>query len=191
MNEQSFIHQLLIDFYKRIPEFNQLDLKDRILLIKFNLIKIVHLHCILINKFEEPPLMDVCMTNWMGADFHCRMSRAFQCFQRFKEHPLILKLALIIFIFTVNLSAPVHLNLFDDYRNRKDIYLVQEFYTTVLWRYLNSLYDENHAVITMDIIMRQILHYQELMTIMEEHIQNQRQGHMINELELSLFRLTI
>lgn len=191
LNEESVGHELLIRFYRSIPEFNQLDLKDRILLIKWNLLKIVHLHCILIHKFEEHPLLGASMTKWMGAQFHQQMSRVHQSFERFKEHPLILKLALIVLIFSVNLSATGMLNLSDDSINRRDIYRIQECYTNVLWRYLNRIYDEKEAIRSMELIMTQILHYQSLMTTMEEYIVAHHDANAINELESSLFRLTV
>jgi hypothetical protein len=59
------MHESLISFYKSIPQFNQLDIKDRVLLIKLNLVKIIHLHCLLIQKFQEHPLIGYYMSQWV------------------------------------------------------------------------------------------------------------------------------
>ncbi len=98
-----------------------MDVKDRVLLIKFNLLRIVHLHCILIYQFEENPFIGVYMSKWVNPDFHRRMSRTHGYFNRFKEHPLVVKLALIVFIFSTNLSPPCDSDLFDD--DTKQIYI--------------------------------------------------------------------
>ena len=191
LNGETDKHQLLIRFYNSIPEFNQLDLTDRVALIKFNLVKIVHLHCILIYKFQENPFIGSYMSQWIDADFHQRMSRAHKYFDRFMEHPLILKLILIIFIFNMNLLEPFDANPFKDYSNKANIRGIQEFYATLLWRYLNHLYGEREAIRSMEIITTQILHYQALMNIMEDVLRRQVDVHMFNELESSLFHLSV
>ncbi|CAF4383996.1 unnamed protein product, partial [Rotaria sordida] len=53
------MHESLIYFYKSIPEFKQLDVHDQVLLIKSNLIKIIHLHYILQEKFQENPYISL------------------------------------------------------------------------------------------------------------------------------------
>ncbi|CAF4287178.1 unnamed protein product, partial [Rotaria sordida] len=58
-NEESIMHESLIYFYKSIPEFKQLDVHDQVLLIKSNLIKIIHLHYILQEKFQENPYISL------------------------------------------------------------------------------------------------------------------------------------
>jgi len=190
INAETVTHQSLISFYKLIPEFNKLDLEDRVLLIKFNLVELIQLHCILMCKFEDIPWIGVCMSKWISADFHNRMFRTRRCFDRFIEHPLILKLALIVFIFSINLSTPCGTESSDDYTNKINIREIQDFYTTVLWRYLNSVYEEKEAIRSLEIIMIQILHLQKSMAIMEEYLQRGRSHNMVNQLQVSLYRLT-
>ena len=183
-------HRSLIDFYKLIPEFNQLDVQDRVLLIKSNMIKLVHLHCILLLNFEEYPHVGEHMTKWIGRDFHLGMIRTRAYSQRFLAHPLIIKLTLVLFIFSMNLSISYHTDPIAGYSNKSTIREIQDFYTGILWRYLNSLYDEREAIRSMDIIVTQILHFQMLMNEMRNAICRQTQHNAINELEISLFRLT-
>jgi hypothetical protein len=184
------VYESLISFYKSVPQFNKLDIKDRVLLIKLNFNKIIHLHCIVINKFQEHPLIGYYMSQWVNADFHQRILRTYRCFDRFIQHPLVLKLALIVFIFSTNLSTPYDIDPLDDYTNKIDIRRIQDFYITVLWRYLNILYEEREAIRSMEIIMTQILHYQILMGILEEHLRQQPDSGTCSPLESCLFRLT-
>jgi hypothetical protein len=190
LNRENLVHQSLINFYKLVPEFNQLDIHDRVLLIKSNLIKLVHLHSVLIFHFQHHPAIGTRMTEWVGEDFHQGMVRARRSFDRFIEHPLIMKLALIVFIFSMNLSLPYSNNPFDDYSNKTNIREIQNFYANILWRYLNSLYEEREAIRSMDRIMAQILRFQTLMNEMEGAIRQKPDRDTMNELEVSLFRLT-
>jgi hypothetical protein len=190
LNGENLVHQSLINFYKLVPEFNQLDIHDRVLLIKSNLVKLVHLHSVLILHFQQQPGIGKHMTQWVGEDFHQGMSRARESFNRFIEHPLIIKLALIVFIFSMNLSVPFSNNPVDDYSNKINIREIQDFYVTIFWRYLNSLYEEREAIRSMDIIIAQILRFQTLMNEMEGAIRQKPDRDTMNELEVSLFRLT-
>jgi len=191
LNEESKVHESLINFYKAIPQFNELDLRDRILLIKLNFVKIIHLHCILIQKFHENPTIGASMSKWISADFHSHMSGTRGKFDRFIENPLIIKLALIVFIFSINLSTPRDTNSDDNYyKDKMKICEIQDFYATVLWRYLNSIYDEKGAIRSLEIIIAQILRYQALMVIMEEYVKKEIAKNPVVQLEESLFRLT-
>jgi hypothetical protein len=90
----------------------------------------------------------------------------------------------------MNLTPPYSIDPLNDYSNRKTIHEIQEFYTIILWRYLNSLFDEREAIRSMVMIMAQILHYQTLINEMEVYIRQEPERNKFNELELSLFRLT-
>ncbi|CAF3049811.1 unnamed protein product [Rotaria sp. Silwood2] len=189
-NEESIIHQSLIYFYKYIPEFKQLHMDDQVLLIKCNLITIIHLHYILIEKFQERPFIGLYMSKWINEDFHYEMSRTRRYFNRFIEHPLIIKLALIVLLFSINLSPPRGTNQFNVYINKIDIYRIHEFYTIVLWRYLIYLFGEREAIKSIEIIITQILRFQNLINIMEETVRKTTDYNTFNQLMFSLFQLT-
>jgi len=172
----------LIYFYKGIPEFRQLDIEEQVSLIKSNLVYAMNLHYILIQNFQEDPQIGVLMTKWIGEDFHQQMSRTREYFYRFMKHPLILKLALVIFIFSIHET--------DDYRNKINVLRIQDFYTALLWRYLNYLFEETEAIRSMTIISTQILHFQSLMDIMETSVKKEREDSISDELMQSVFRLT-
>ncbi len=190
MNGETKMHASLIWFYKSIPDFTKLHIEDQILLIKRNLINIVHLHYILVQNFQESPIIGLYMSKWINEDFHQRMSRTRRYFDRFIEHPLILKLALIVLIFSINISPQRDINQFDQYINEMNIREIQDFYITILWRYLNYLFGERKAIQSIEIIVTQILQFQSLMDIVEEYIRQKPDRHTFNHLFKSLFRLT-
>lgn len=184
------MHKSLVSFYQHIPDFTQLYIDDRVLLIKCNLINIVPLHYILVQNFYESPMYGVHMSKWVNKDFHNQMSRTRRYFYRFIEHPLILKLILIVFIFSLNISLPCNVNELNDYTDKIRINKIQEFYTSILWRYLNIIYNEYEAIRSMEIIVTQILHYQRLMNIMANVLRRETTNNTVHQLISSLFRLT-
>jgi hypothetical protein len=190
MNEESVNHQSLIYFYKHIPEFKQFDIDDQVLLIKCNMIDVIHLHHIILQNFEEPPQMGTHMSKWISEDFHLQMSGTRHKFDRFMKYPLILKIALIVFVFSINLSTPCGSSRWMTYKNIKQLNQTQNFYTSLLWRYLNYLFDEKEAVRSMQVIVTQILRYQILMITMGEIIQKSGQEDMFTPLMQSIFGLT-
>ncbi|CAF4758426.1 unnamed protein product, partial [Rotaria sp. Silwood2] len=141
VNDESVMHESLIHFFKSIPEFKQLDINDQILLIKSNFINIIHLHRLVVYNFQECPNLNKRASKWIGKDFQNQMFRTRRYSQRFINYPLLLKLTLVVFIFSVNLSASTDINPFFEYKNKKILLEFQNFYTNILWRYLNYLFD--------------------------------------------------
>ncbi len=82
------MHASLIWFYKSIADFKQLDIEDQVLLIKCNLINIIHLHHIIIQNFQDNPLIGQHMSKWIDENFHNQMSRTRRYFYRFMKYPL-------------------------------------------------------------------------------------------------------
>ena len=191
INAETKIHESLINYFKLLPEFKELSMNNQILLIKSNLVKIIHFHCVLVDQFRDNNRIGAYMERWVSPEFHQGMARARQYSYRFIEHPLIIKLVLIVLIFTIDLSVPYYRDTNDDYSNKDRIRVSQDFYITLLWRYLISVYDEKEAIRSMNTIVAQVLRYQTLMNTMEAAIRQQSNNEAVNQLEVSLFRLTV
>ena len=191
LNNESVNHQSLIYFYKHIREFREFDIPDQILLIKCNLVNLIHLHHIIIQNFHEPPQMSTHMSKWISEDFHHQMSGTRHKFDIFMKYPLILKLSLIVFIFSINLSTPRGSSQFMDYKNKRKLYENQNFYLSILWRYLNYLFNEYEAIKSIEILVMQILRYQTLMNKMDNILrENNLHQDIFNPLMQSIFGLT-
>jgi hypothetical protein len=184
------MHGSLIYFYKCIPEFKELDVEDQVLLIKCNLLDIVHLHRIIIQNFQDDSMIGKHMSKWFDEDFHHQMSRTRRYFNRFMNYPLILKLTLIVFIFCINLSTRRGSSQFEEYKNKRKLLEYQNYYTASLWRYLNHLFDEKEAIQAMEIIVMQILRYQSLMVRMEDHVRKGSHQLILHSLMQSIFGLS-
>lgn len=112
------------------------------------------------------------------------MSRTRRYFYCFGNHPLILKLSLIVFIFTINLSK---IDIKNEYQNRRLLLDFEYYYSNILWRYLNYLFDEKEAIKTMEVILMQILRYQILMINMENFVQQISDNQEFHSLMKSVF----
>ena len=170
VNDEHVMHVSLISFYKSIPHFRQLDIDDQVLLIKNNLVNIVHLHHIIVQNFEDVTKIGEHMSQWIGKDFHHQMADTRRRFYRFSKYPLLLELTLSVFIFSFNLSLPRPSTNSNGYKQRRQIIDCQNIFTTFLWNYITYLFDEEEAVKTMEIIVTQVLRYQNLMIVLEEHL---------------------
>jgi hypothetical protein len=155
------------------------------------MVDLIHLHHIITQNFHELPQMAEHMSKWIDSDFHEHMSRTRSRFDCFMKYPLVLKIALIVFVFSINLSTPRGSSQFTDYLNKKKLHENQNYYLEILWRYLVYLFGETEAIRSMQTIVMQILRYQTLMNIMDEALhRNNAHQDIFNPLMQSIFGLT-
>lgn len=166
-NDEQIIYRNLIEFFKRIPLFQQVHLDDQMLLIKSNLTHLVHLHHILKDHFQENPRIGFLMSKWINPDFHQQMSDNRHRLDHFIEHPMILKISLLVFIFLTNFSRISSSDFSFQIHDHSTIMNNQNLFITLLWKYLHMIYDENNARKSMQLIIFQYLRYQSLITDME------------------------
>jgi hypothetical protein len=154
------------------------------------MVNIIHLHHIILQNFHESPQIGGPMSKWITPEFHRNMSRTRQKFDCFMKYPLILKISLIVFVFSMNLSTPRGYDQLRDYKNKRRLYQCQNYYVSILWGYLNYLFDEKEAAIAMQTIVMQILRYQTLMDQMDEVIRKMGDFDIFTPLIQSVFGLT-
>ncbi|CAF3305468.1 unnamed protein product [Rotaria sp. Silwood2] len=168
----------------------QLDMNDQILLIKSNFINIIHLHHVIVYNFQDCSNLDKRISKWISKDFDYQILRTRRYFYRFMNCSLLLKLALVVFIFSINLSASFDINQSYQYKNKRILFEFQNFYTNILWRYLNYLFDEKEAIQIMQIIVMQILRYQLLMVTMMNSVRQSSDCYQFHSLMQSILGLT-
>ena len=103
VNHEERTHQSLIEFFKCIPEFRGISVNDQILFTKCNLGQSVHIHYILKYHFVEDTYIGSLMNFWLGTSFYSRIARTRRAYDCFQEHPIILKVSLVVMLFTINL----------------------------------------------------------------------------------------
>lgn len=190
VNNETQNHQSLIYYFKNVPQFKQCALQDQVLLIKCNMIDLIHLHHIVVQNFQEHPQIGMHMSKWISLDFHREMSLTRKRFDCFMNYPLVIKLALIVLVFSTNLSNPRPSDDGIYYTDSKKLFEQQNFFVSLLWKYLNYLFDEDEATRSVQLIIMQILRYQTLMDRMEDSVMSSMVQDKLHSLMKSIFRLT-
>ena len=190
LNTEERIYKNLIEFFKQIHHFKQINLEDQILLIKCNITNLVHIHHVLKDNFIENPQIGFHMSQWIDIQFHQKMSKNRRKLNSFIQHPLILKISLIIFLFSINLSRLPSKQVHSQLKNPKEILDNQNYFLHLLIKYLNMISNETHSNQAIQILVFQYLQYQLLMDQLENFISK----HLIKEqfypLTRSVLRLT-
>jgi len=190
LNDEQQVYKNLIQFFKQIPHFKQIDIEDQILLIKCNITHIVHIHHVLKDHFKENPKIGLHMSKWINADFHNRMSKNRRTLDYFIQHPIVLKIALVTFMFIINLSRLPLEQLSFELIDKNLLIENQNFFITLLWKYLNVIYNEKDAIKALQCIIFQFLRYQLLMYEMENIVIKQNNPEEFHPLTKSVLRLT-
>ena len=190
VNHEERTHQSLIEFFKCIPEFRGISVNDQILLIKCNLVQSVHIHYILKYHFVEDTYIGSLMNFWLGASFYSRIARTRRAYDCFQEHPIILKVSLVVMLFTINLCRLPERDLRYEFQDRGSLLRSQEMYVTLLWNYLNSVFDERSAVQSMSFLIFQYLRYQHIINEMDLFIGEHFHREQFRPLMKSVLRLT-
>lgn len=106
----------LITFLKKITEFNQLDLEDRVTLVKYNLLAVVFMHVVLIynptsDTYHEPGTEDPVFDgkDWiriLGDEFYRDLTNiATQLIQTVHNDRIIIKTFLLLILFSKGFCA--------------------------------------------------------------------------------------
>lgn len=182
----------LIEFYKKIPEFQQINHHDQILLIKCNLNHLIHIDHVLKENFHESSSYEKLMSHWIHFHFHQNMSKIRENYNHFIENPLVLKLTLVTMIFTINLSSLPIEQFSNEFYNQKQLIEIQEFYLLLLMKYLRLIYGEKRSIQLFSILIFQHLRYQQIMNYFEIFLLKKKffQHHHIHPLIKSILRLT-
>lgn len=190
LNDEHQVYSNLVQFFKQIPHFKQIDVEDQVLLIKCNITHLVHIHHVLKDQFVENPQIGLYMSKWINEDFHQQMSKTRHSLNYFIRHPIILKISLVVFIFIINLSRLPFEQLSFELIDKNLLIENQNIFITLLWKYLNVIYNENDAIKATQCIVFQFLRYQLLMNEMETIINRQYHPDQFHPLTKSVLRLT-
>ncbi|CAF3516543.1 unnamed protein product [Adineta steineri] len=159
MHAMSFLQKLnshsvplirLLTFFKQIPEFNQLNVDDKVTLIKYNLLPLLCINCTLSYKIETDQIIETdsdvpwdpsIIQEVYGYDGYLQMRKIFESFVRIAQYDQrIIQLALITLILTKGF-APVHEGELEPILNDgMAVYRAQNYYTELLWKYIETVH---------------------------------------------------
>jgi hypothetical protein len=205
---QNFIAIKLINFLRSIPEFEELNEHDRLILVKYNLTLLFLIR----NSLAFDSTRELCY-DLDTTDAISPTDEAFaqQCkslfilcygyeFNQFvmsilhvlsnliNKDPIIIQLLMLIMIFSKGLSAD------DDQEpilnDERSVFNAQSKYTDLLFRYLMEGSSFEIVAVKITRVMEQILKIQKLLRDFKQYLKNKVDVAYINPLMKSLFHFT-
>jgi hypothetical protein len=139
----------LLTFFKQIPEFNQLNVEDKMILIKYNLMPIMIFNHALAFRIDtkqfreadtDAPLDRSTFEAIIGTEIFQRVSKLFKPLVKLALHdPTIIRLLLVVLILTKSVSngdgAPEPI-----LNDNMAVYRAQSYYTELLWKYMEAVH---------------------------------------------------
>lgn len=160
----------LLTFFKQIPEFDALNVDDKVTLIKFNLFPLLCINYTLSYKTETNTIAETesdlpwetsAFETVYGSDGFQDIRKIFDQFLNIAKYDQkIIQLALITFILTKGLSVtsseePI-LN------DCMAVFRAQNYFAELLWKYLETIHGENLAI---QIYSKLVSHFITLQTL--------------------------
>jgi uncharacterized protein YggT (Ycf19 family) len=178
LNSRSAPVMRLLSFFKQIPEFNQLNVDDKVTLIKYNFTVVLPVSCTLSYNTETEQMIET------DSDVP-RNTQAFQlvygyniCAQSKKIFDSLLHIAnydkkiiqvsLIILILTKGFStADSHEPILN---NIMAVYHAQNYYTELLWKYMEATHGSEVAVRLFSKLIVHVISWQTIQEDMRNNI---------------------
>jgi hypothetical protein len=191
LNSHSVSIMRLLSFFKQIPEFNQLNIDDKVTLIKYNLITVLGINCALSYNIETDQIIEADSDLPWNTQFFQVLHGYHICMQTkkifasflyiAKYDRKILEVILIIFILTKNFS----INGDHDEPTLNDqmsIYRAQNYYTELLWKYMEITHGYKKAIALFSELIVRVISWQTIQEQMRNNILRTLSPVDINEL---------
>ncbi|CAF1586626.1 unnamed protein product, partial [Didymodactylos carnosus] len=190
VNNECGIYTAFISYFKSIPEFHQLYIEDQITLIRCNLRLLMPLGYLELNNFVEHPIPNDIMLPIHGKAFHTKMTNINKKFVIFVYNSTVIKLVLIILLFSTSLLTMDSMRLMNiSIQNIKQLYESQNFYTELLWKYMLHTYGEPESIMMFNLIISQCLNLQNLTIERDEQLRKKTEFSTIVPLMQSVLQI--
>lgn len=176
LNGHSVPLMRLLSFFKQIPEFNQLNLDDKVTLIKYNHMVVLYLNRVLsfdketgqiIETDSDVPFSTEFFQLLHGYNIFTQTKKIFSSFLHIANYDRkIIELSLLILLLAKGISTTdSHEPLLND---TMAIYRVQNDYVELLWKYMEATHGSELATHLFSKLMVQVLACQKI----EEDVRN-------------------
>lgn len=169
----------LLAFFKQLPEFNQLNINDKVTLVKYNLNTILGINCTLSYNTETNEIIeydsDVAVNMQFfpvlhGYNICLRAGKIFySLIQIAKYDRKIIEMTLIILLLTKGLSIT------DDHDEQilideSSVYRTQNYYLELLWKYIEIKYGYEKAISLFGELIVHVMSWQKIHEEMRKNI---------------------
>jgi hypothetical protein len=179
LNARSVSAMRLLAFFKQIPEFNQLNVDDKMILTKYNLIALIILNCALSFKTDtlqiretdtDVPWNASIVRTVHGDEICMELGKIFEPLVRIAKYDQkIIQLALVVLMLTKGLStgggAPEPI-----LNDSMAVYRAQKSYTELLWKYLETVYGFEQAFHIITSLITRFLTWQTIEKILRYNV---------------------
>ncbi|CAF4065552.1 unnamed protein product [Adineta steineri] len=180
LNSQSVPVMRLLSYFKQIPEFDQLNVDDKVTLIKHNLITILGINtalsyktdtCEIIENDSDAPSNTQYYSVLHGYQICKQLHKIFHSFLEIAQcDRKIIELILIILILTKGFSIT---NYQDDEQILNDnmsVYRAHNYYTELLWKYLETNHGYKKTIDLFSQLIPHVISWQKLHDDMRNNI---------------------
>lgn len=179
LNSHSVSLMRLLIFFKQIPEFNQLNLADKVTLIKFNLLPLLCINCTLsyddqndlfVESASDVPLDLASLQAVYGVDGYRGIRQIFDKFLHIAKYDQkIIQLALITFMLTKGFSIETEKEpLLNDAHS---VSRAQNYYSELLWKYLIDTHGLQLSVEIFSKLITNFMSWQILQIRIRNHVE--------------------
>ncbi|CAF0858954.1 unnamed protein product [Rotaria sordida] len=171
INSHSVPAMHLLTFFKQIPEFNQLNVNDKLILTKYNLLSLFIINSALLYKIDTKQFREIdidvpwnlsILRTIHGNENCLQMKKIFRSFVHIKFYDYkIIQLSLIVLFLTKGLSTGdgVPEPILND---NMAVYRAQNYYIELLWKYMEIIHGFKQAFRIYNKIIRRFLIWQKL-----------------------------
>ncbi|CAF3707471.1 unnamed protein product [Rotaria sp. Silwood1] len=179
LNSHSISVMQLLSIFKQIPEFIQLNLDDKVTLIKYNLIPVFGINCALAYNTEANQIIendsDVPVNTQFfqilhGYNLFMQAKKIFVSFIHIAKYDRkIIELTVIILILTKGFSIT---NDYDEpiLNDKMSVYRAQNYYTELLWKYMEAMHGYEKAIKLFSEVIVHVISWQTIYDEMRNNI---------------------
>ncbi|CAF1278977.1 unnamed protein product [Didymodactylos carnosus] len=170
IDERCNTFSLLIDYFEHIPEFHQLNINDKSLLNRRNLVHLLSIHLLAkstVNNIVHPwDKSEYLVYDYVyGTALLNKMDTFLKSSDILLHDSIIAKLLLIVLVFSTSLLTTftqTNLSMINAYSNSIHIFQIQNIYTELLWNYLYDRLGEYQTVYMFSTFINRCLHMQNI-----------------------------
>lgn len=181
----------LLTFFKQIPEFNELDVDDKVTLIKFNLLPLLCINCTLSYKIETDQIVETdsdvpwdssIIKEVYGHDGYLQMRKIFEQFVHIAQYDQkIIQLALVTLILTKGGSTGI-VEFEPLLNDGLAVLRAQNYYAELLWKYIETVHGAQKAVTVWAKLVTHLITWQTLHKKLRENVEKNLLANDMSEL---------
>jgi hypothetical protein len=193
-NRKKTVFINVVSYFKHIPEFQNLNLDDQVLLIKQNIRLLIPLNYAIFrasanSKFRRAHIQTIgCKDNINIHDMLRSLAESFIGFVTYD--PLIIKLLMIVLFFTTNSLTTRSIYDPAQYKQLDNIKQIQSSYVELLWLYMIEKYGEEDAIHLFTKMIAKYLNIQIIIDQVDSIIQVNNDIQNIDSLMKTMLQLT-